>query len=86
MLRKGNEIKGTSESCNSFDQIKKALTEAPVLISPNYSKEFQIFYFASFNIVATVLLQKNPQGLQQPITFFSRELRDAEMKYDIMEK
>jgi transcription antitermination factor NusA-like protein len=45
MLRKGNEIKFTDESHNSFDQIKKALTEAPVLISPDYSKEFLIFYF-----------------------------------------
>jgi hypothetical protein len=86
MLRKGNEIKWTFESCNSFDQIKKALTEAPVLISPNYSKEFQIFYFASFNIVATVLLQKNVEGLEQPISFFNRALRNAEIKYDIMEK
>jgi hypothetical protein len=51
MLRKGNQIKWTSKSCNSFDQIKKALTEAHVLISPNYSKEFLIFSFDSFDIV-----------------------------------
>jgi hypothetical protein len=86
MLRKGNEIKWTIESCNSFDQIKKALTEAPVLISPDYSKEFLIFSFASFNTVATVLFQKNAEGLEKPISFFSRSLRDTEIKYDIMEK
>jgi hypothetical protein len=86
MLRKGNEIKWTSESRNSFDQIKKALTKAPVLISPDYSKEFLIFSFASFDTVASVLLQKNAEGLEQPISFFSRALRDAEIKYDIMEK
>jgi hypothetical protein len=49
MLRKGNEFKWTTESRNSFDQIKKALTEAPVLISPDYSKDFLIFSFASFD-------------------------------------
>jgi hypothetical protein len=86
MLRKGNEIKWTIESRNSFDQIKNALTESLVLISPDYSKEFLIFSFASFNTVATVLLQKNAEGLEQPISFFSRALRDAEIKYDIMEK
>jgi hypothetical protein len=32
------------------------------------------------------LLQKNVEGLEQPISFFSRALRDAEVKYDIMEK
>jgi hypothetical protein len=54
MLRKGNEVKWTVEPRESFDQIKKALTEAPVLISPDYSKDFLIFSFASFDTVATL--------------------------------
>ena len=86
MLRKGNEVKWTAEPRASFDQIKKALTEALVLISPNYSKDFLIFSFASFDTVAMVLLQKNVEGMEQLISFFSRALRDAEVKYDIMEK
>jgi hypothetical protein len=36
--------------------------------------------------VAVVLLQKNDAGLEQPISFFSRALRNAEVRYDIMEK
>jgi hypothetical protein len=86
MLRKGNEIKWTVGSHNSFNQIKKVVTEAPVLISPDYSKDFMIFSFSSFDTVAAVLLQKNDKGFEQPITFFSRALRDAELKYDVMEK
>jgi hypothetical protein len=86
MLRKHSEIKWTIEAHNSFDQIKKALTEAPVLVSPNYSKDFLIFYFASFDTVAAVLLQKNVEGLEQSISFFSRALRDDELKYDLMDK
>jgi hypothetical protein len=86
MLRKGHEIKWTAEPRKSFDQIKKALTEAPVLVSPDYSKDFIIFSFASFDSVAAVLLQKNDQGQEQPIAFFSKALRDAELRYEIMEK
>jgi hypothetical protein len=86
MLRKENKVKWTTESRESFNQIKRALTEAPVLISPDYSKDFLIFSFSSFDIVAVVLLQKNTEGLEQPISFFSRALRDAKIKYDIMEK
>jgi hypothetical protein len=36
--------------------------------------------------MAIVLLKKNAKGLEQPISFFSRALRDAEVKYEIMEK
>jgi hypothetical protein len=64
MLRKGSEIKWTTESRNSFDQIKKYLTESPILISPDYSKDFLVFSFASFVTVATILLQKNVEGLE----------------------
>jgi hypothetical protein len=31
-------------------------------------------------------LQKNVEGLEKPIAFFSRALRDDELKYDIMDK
>jgi hypothetical protein len=36
--------------------------------------------------VAAVLLQKNEEGHEQPIAFFSRALRDTENRYEIMEK
>jgi hypothetical protein len=56
MLKKGNEVNWTIEPKESFFQIKKALTEEPVLISPNYSKDFLIFSFASFDTIVVVLL------------------------------
>jgi hypothetical protein len=48
-----------------------------VLISLDYSKDFLVFSFASFDIVATVLLQENEGGQEKPIAFFSKSLRDA---------
>jgi hypothetical protein len=86
MLKKGNEVKWTTKPRESFVQIKKALTEAPVLINPDYSKDFLIFSFASFDKVATFLLQRNEEGREQPISFFSKALRDAKIRYEIMEK
>jgi len=56
MLKKGNKVKWTTVSQNSFDQIKKSLNEAPFLINPDYSKDFLIFSFSSFDTVAIVLL------------------------------
>ena len=32
------------------------------------------------------MLQKNKEGLEQPIAFFSKTLRDSELKYSILEK
>jgi len=56
------------------------------LASPDFAKEFLIFSFASKHTVAGVLLQKNQEGSEQPISFYSKILRDAPLKYNILEK
>ena len=86
MLRKGHEIKWNTEAKESFREIKKAILEAPVLISPDFAKDFLVFSYAYEHTIAAVLLQKNEGNLEQPIAFFNKMLRDGELKYDIMEK
>ena len=57
-----------------------------MLAGPDYTIPFMIFSFASPHTVAGVLLQKNEDGYEQPIAFFSQVLHDAELKYNILEK
>ena len=45
MLGKDKEIKWTLKSKQSFGDIKKAISEVPILSSPDFSKEFLIFSF-----------------------------------------
>ena len=63
-----------------------ALTKAPVLVSPDFTKEFLTFSFASEDTLAAVLLQKNKDGLEHQIAFFSKTLRDLDLKYNTLEK
>ena len=86
MLKKDSEIRWNSEAKQSFTDIKDALAKTPVLISPDFSKDLLIFPFASKHIIEGVLLQNNDQGVEQPIAFYSKVLRDAPLKYNIMEK
>jgi len=57
-----------------------ALTRTPVLTSPLFDRDFIIFSFASEHTIAVVLLQKDDQGCEKPIAFFSKALRDASLK------
>ena len=59
ILKKYNEIKWNQDARNSFENIKKALTKASVLISPDCTKDFHIFSCASGHSVVRVLQQKN---------------------------
>jgi ribonuclease HI len=56
MLKKDSEMKWTEAARQSFHDIKEAITTAPVLISPDFSKVFYIFSFASNDTIAAVLL------------------------------
>ena len=86
MLKKDAKVKWYLETKQAFESIKIALTQTPVLTSPQFDKDFIIFSFASEHTTVTVLLQKDDQGNENPIAFFSRALRDAPLKYQIMEK
>lgn len=56
MLKKGAEIKWNDTTRQSYESIKKAIMEAPALISPDYNKEFHIFLSASEDTIAAILL------------------------------
>jgi hypothetical protein len=47
MLKKYVDIKWSLEEKSSFQTIKQALVKAPILDTPNYTKDFFIFSFAS---------------------------------------
>jgi hypothetical protein len=86
VLKNESEVKWNAKSKASFEPVKKAIGETQVLVSPYYTKEFLIFSFSSEHIIASVLLQKNKEGFEQLIAFFNKSLRDAELRYDILEK
>ena len=64
MLRKENEIKWDENARKSFITIKSTLTEAPVLASPDFSKDFLTFSYASEDTIAVVLLKRNVEGYE----------------------
>ena len=86
MLKKDNNFKWSVEAKKSFINIKRDLSKAHVLVSPNFDKEFMIFSFALGNTIAGVLFQRNEKNLEQLIAFYNKALRDSTLKYDIMDK
>eukprot|EP00253_Pinus_taeda_P026136 PITA_26136 len=55
--------------------------EAPNLISLDNTKGFCIFSFSSYDTLAAVLLQTNDEGIEHPVAFFSKTLRDDELRF-----
>eukprot|EP01018_Ginkgo_biloba_P033329 Gb_18650 [translate_table: standard] len=85
MLKKDALIEWKPEAKMAFRDIKDAITQAPVLVSLNFDRDFYIYSFSSDHTVAAVLTQRKESG-EHPISFMSTQLKGVELKYSTLEK
>ena len=71
----------TKECEAAFHTVKRHLTEAPVLATPDFSKPFEVVCDASIIALGAVLLQEG-----RPIAFESKKLTSAEYNYSTTEQ
>lgn len=68
----------------AFEEVKKILTEPPVMRRPDQGCELQLFLAVDEETINAVLVQETPEF--RPIYFMSRILKDAETWYQRLEK
>ena len=72
------EFQWTPACQEGFDQLEKALTEAPVLAYPDYTKPFILETDASLKGLGTVLCQKGDDNEIHVVAYASQSLRPSE--------
>ncbi|XP_055604558.1 uncharacterized protein LOC129752806 [Uranotaenia lowii] len=75
----------TEEAEVAFMDLKSALTAAPILANPDFSKQFTIESDASDTAVGAALVQDN-SGETQVIAYFSKKLSRTQRAYSSVEK
>lgn len=84
-LRKDENFKWSELEQNSFENLKNKLLTPPILIYPNFDREFILTTDASSYAVGAILSQKL-DGRDHPIAYASRKLNKAESNYSTIEK
>lgn len=79
-------FKWSEEGKKTFTSRKNAIFQAPILVNLDFSKDFVIYCYASKHTMSGILLQKNEDNDEVPISFTSIPLKKHELKYSIMEK
>ena len=78
---KQGEFKWSKAATRAFGEVKKKMTEAPVMRLPDFTKLFEVECDASGLGIGGVLSQK-----RHPIAYFSEKLNDAKLRYSTYDK
>ena len=79
-------INWTPDCEQAFQKVKQLLCEAPVLRTPDLSKEMIVQTDASNRGLGGVLSQIGDDGEEHPVVYISRKLLPREERYSIVEK
>jgi len=85
LKKKGVAFAWREQHQAAFESLKRALSEAPVLQIPDFSKEFVLATDASDLVVSAALQQRVGDGFA-PIAYYRRVLTAAEWRYSTYEK
>jgi len=82
LTKKDQGIHKWNERCTeAFERLKTSITEAPILVSPDWEKPFRGHVDASQTAIGGTLTQLDENGRDRVIAFFSKKLSDAEANY-----
>jgi len=82
LTKKDKGLSFWDEECDkSFESLKTAITNAPILVAPDWSKPFRGHVDASQTAIGGTLTQQDENGMDRVISFYSKKLSPAETNY-----
>nr|GEV56348.1 DNA-directed DNA polymerase [Tanacetum cinerariifolium] len=85
LLEKETPFVFSKECVNAFHTLKKKLTEAPILVFPDWNLPFELMCDASDFVIGAVLGQRKTKHFQ-PIHYASKMMTEAQIHYATTEK
>nr|GFB23726.1 reverse transcriptase domain-containing protein [Tanacetum cinerariifolium] len=85
LLKKDTLFLFSKEYVEAFQTLKRKLTEAPILIAPNWDMPFELMCNVSDFAIGAVLRQRQEKHFR-PIHYVRKTMTEVESNYTIMEK
>nr|GEX49529.1 reverse transcriptase domain-containing protein [Tanacetum cinerariifolium] len=85
LLEKETPFVFSKECIDAFNTLKKKLTEAPILVVPDWNLPFELMCDASDYAIGAVLRQRKSKHFQ-PIHYASKTMTEAQIHYTTTEK
>lgn len=86
LTKKDQPFQWSPKCQESFDDLKKAFTTAPILLHFDPRKQIVVETDASDHVVAGVMSQYDDAGALRQVAYFSTKMSPAECKYETYDK
>ncbi|KAI9034793.1 retropepsin-like aspartic protease/reverse transcriptase [Aspergillus affinis] len=86
LLKQNQKFEWITQAQQAFDDVKRRITTAPILVQHDLEKLTTIETDASDYAIGMRMTQPDENGRAKPIAFHLRKLIQAEMNYDIHDK
>src|SRR5438132_5964814 len=86
LLKKQDKFQWTPEVQQAFDELKKFLTDPPVLVPPMPEEPLLLYIAATSHVVSIAIVVKRQeeghiQKVQRPVYFVSEVLSESKIRY-----
>ena len=86
LLSKRTKFVWTNDCQKAFDILKAILKNEPVLLAPNFAKEFNFAVDASDTGAGSVLMQEDGNDVDHLVSYFSKMFNKHQKNYSTIEK
>ncbi|XP_026399787.1 uncharacterized protein LOC113295675 [Papaver somniferum] len=86
LLKNGTSFIWSTKKQEAFQKIQQILSSPAVMKSPMQGRALCLYISSSDTAVGALLAQEDDEGIEHPIYYFSRTLRDVELRYPKAEK
>ena len=86
LLSKRTKLIWTNDCQKAFDILNAILKNEPVLLAPNFAKEFKLAFDASDTGAGSVLMQEDGYGVDHLASYFSKKFNKRQKNYSTSEK
>ena len=86
LLKKGCKFQWTNRCEAAWNHIKTILSSEPILKAPEFHKPFRLATDASDLGAGAVLLQEDDEGIEHPVSYYSKKFNSSQRNYSVIEK
>uniref|UniRef100_A0A2N9HJD4 RNA-directed DNA polymerase n=1 Tax=Fagus sylvatica TaxID=28930 RepID=A0A2N9HJD4_FAGSY len=69
-----------------FERIQAIMTKLPTVCAPIAGKPLRLYLASNSQAIGALVAQENGQGVEQPVYYVSRGLKDTETRYSVAER